>query len=414
MNAPGLKTILQGRKKMKVYLSRRALILLYHRVAEADSDPWGLAVSPAHFEEHLQVLERLGRMLSLKELAAALRNRTLPRRAVVITFDDGYADNLFNAKPLLEKYDAPATVFIATGYIGQSREFWWDELDTLFLQPGSLPAELSLNVNGGEYHWELGETAVYANESRARTLKWKAWRPEDPTPRHSIYRSLWRLMQPMSHIDRQQIGDTLLQWAGADACNNRIRRALTSEEIIQLTSGALIEAGCHTVTHPRLSSLDADSQRREITDSKLHLEEILGRAVTAFAYPYGGERDYTSETIDLVRRTGFYCGCTTSQAVVQTNADRYRLPRLQVPDIDGDSFAAHVVGTDRGVSRLGGPALSDSCESALMRRAWERRHPACLLREIRHARKQAGCLRSQAAGKFRCEYWLCLISIRRM
>jgi peptidoglycan/xylan/chitin deacetylase (PgdA/CDA1 family) len=339
VNAPGLNTILRSRKKMKVYLSRRVLILLYHRVAEADSDPWGLAVSPAHFEEHLQVLERLGRVMSLKELAASVRNRTLPRRATVITFDDGYADNLFNAKPLLEKYAVPATVFIATGYVGQSREFWWDELDTLFLQPGSLPAELSLNVNGGEYHWELGETAVYANESRARTLEWKAWRPENPTPRHSIYRSLWELMQPLTHIDRQRIGDTLLEWAGTGARKHGIRRALTSEEIIELTSGGLIEAGCHTVTHPRLSSLDADSQNREITDSKRHLEEILGLAPTSFAYPYGSERDYTSETIDLVRKAGFDCGCTTSGGYVQPGAGPFQLPRFQVPDIDGDSFA---------------------------------------------------------------------------
>ena len=332
-------TVLRARRKFKLYLSRRALILLYHRIAEPDSDPWGIAVTPEHFEEHLEVLRSLGRVMSLKALVSAVRKQALPRRAIVVTFDDGYADNLSNAKPLLEKYDVPATVFIATGYIGNPREFWWDELDTLFLQPGSLPARLSIKVNEGDYHWDLGETAVYPKESLARNLHWKAWRPENPTPRHSIYRSLWQLLQPMTHTERQQVVDKLLRWAGTSDCDNRARRSLTSEEILDLTSGGLIEAGCHTVTHPRLSALDVDSQRRELHDSKIHLEEILGRPVTAFAYPYGGERDYSVETVDLVRQSGFDCGCTTSIAPVQSNADCFQLPRFQTPDIDGDSFA---------------------------------------------------------------------------
>src|SRR5688572_7601228 len=90
-------------------LSSRALILLYHRVAEASSDPWSLAVKPAHFAEHLEVINRRARVLSVEELVAAIAGDKLPRLAIVITFDDGYADNLLNAKPLLEKNDCPAT-----------------------------------------------------------------------------------------------------------------------------------------------------------------------------------------------------------------------------------------------------------------------------------------------------------------
>jgi peptidoglycan/xylan/chitin deacetylase (PgdA/CDA1 family) len=80
---------------------------------------------------------------------------------VVITFDDGYADNLHNAKPLLERYDIPATVFVTTGHIGHEREFWGDELDRLLLQPSTLPELLGLSINGSPYQWELGEVAHY-------------------------------------------------------------------------------------------------------------------------------------------------------------------------------------------------------------------------------------------------------------
>jgi peptidoglycan/xylan/chitin deacetylase (PgdA/CDA1 family) len=258
---------------------------------------------------------------------------------VIVTFDDGYADNLSNAKPLLQKYEVPATVFITTGYTGEDREFWWDELDKLFLQPGALPSDLTLSVNGTEYHWELGEGNVYEDASLACNLGWKAWQENDPTSRHSIYRSLWSLMHPLPDSKRRQIGDDLLEWAGATGSARPMRRPLSASEIGELSNGGLIEIGCHTVTHPQLSKLTSDAQWREICQSKASLEEILGKPVTAFAYPYGRERDYTGETITIVRNAGFDCACSTSVGVVRRSADPFQLPRLQVPDVDGDSFA---------------------------------------------------------------------------
>ncbi len=85
------------------------VILLYHRVADLAQDPFGLAVAPAHFREHLSVIRRYSRPISLRQLLSELRNGKLPRRTVAVTFDDGYADNLYAAKPLLEQSDVPAT-----------------------------------------------------------------------------------------------------------------------------------------------------------------------------------------------------------------------------------------------------------------------------------------------------------------
>jgi len=201
--------------KIKSHLSRRALILLYHRIGEPDLDPWQLAVSPQHFDEHLQVLSEYGHQMRLRKLSEALQNDMLPRRSVIVTFDDGYADNLINAKPLLEKHGVPATVFVTTGYTGINREFWWDELDRVFLQPGRLPAALSLKVNENRCHWELGETADYDETLYNRNRSWRAWQEDDPTARHSVYRSLWALMRPMADGDRQPLRDELLSWAGA-------------------------------------------------------------------------------------------------------------------------------------------------------------------------------------------------------
>src|SRR5262245_40538012 len=121
-----------------------ALILMYHRVADVPADPWGLCVTPQHFAEHMQVLGSCSRPVRLQELTDALATDTVADRTVVVTLDDGYADNLYNARPLLFEHGIPATVFITTGNIGSSHEFWWDELEYLTLHPGILPEKLEL------------------------------------------------------------------------------------------------------------------------------------------------------------------------------------------------------------------------------------------------------------------------------
>ena len=79
------------------------VILLYHRVAKVGSDPWALNVSPEHFAEHLDAVRRYGSCMALTAFVQAWDDGSLPSRAVVVTFDDGYADNLHHAKPLLER-----------------------------------------------------------------------------------------------------------------------------------------------------------------------------------------------------------------------------------------------------------------------------------------------------------------------
>src|SRR6266404_5015149 len=166
MRMAGLKRLLSARW-IKGKPVSEALILAYHRVAALPFDPQLLSVTPDHFAEHLEVLHRYYRPTRLRQLAQTPESGVSSSRAVVITFDDGYADNLYNATPLLERYDVPATVFVTTGYVDATREFWWDELERLLLQPGTLPETLSLSVNRKRSEWTLGKgafCAVYESE----------------------------------------------------------------------------------------------------------------------------------------------------------------------------------------------------------------------------------------------------------
>jgi peptidoglycan/xylan/chitin deacetylase (PgdA/CDA1 family) len=316
----------------------RVLILLYHRVATLKSDPWDLAVTPDRFAEHLEVLREYAMPMKLGQLSVALNDGRLPDRSVVVTFDDGYFDNLRNAKPLLERYDVPATVFVTSGFIGQKRQFWWDELDRLVLQPGRLPDRVQLSVDGKTYHWELGESADYTEEDFRSHRGWKA-RKECQTPRHYLYTSLHHLLRPLSAGERRRKVAEVRSWR-IDAPERRPRhRPLSVGEIGRLQRGGLVEVGAHTANHPLLSELPVAQQRREIKKGKARLEQILGYPVSSFAYPYGKPEDYTVETVDLVRQAGFACACSTVADVVRRSSDPFQLPRVWVRNISGGRFA---------------------------------------------------------------------------
>src|SRR2546423_5357995 len=180
------------------------LILMYHRIVELPLDPFALAVTPQHFAEHLEVLRKYSHPISLSEMARLLKDGQRPRRAVIVTFDDGYTDNLYNAKPLLERFDVPGTVFITTGQIGSEREFFWDELQRLLLQPGTLPETLKLQVNGSALEWDLGAASNYCEADYLSHAGWNTDESSDPSPRHTIFRSLHQLLKPLSRSAQQQ------------------------------------------------------------------------------------------------------------------------------------------------------------------------------------------------------------------
>jgi glycosyltransferase involved in cell wall biosynthesis/peptidoglycan/xylan/chitin deacetylase (PgdA/CDA1 family) len=312
----------------------KALVLMYHRVAGGLSDPWSLCVAPERFAQQLEVLRKFTEPIPLRDLVATFRSGDMPARASVLTFDDGYADNFHNAQPLLQSFEIPATFFLTTGAIGSPNEFWWDELDRLLLQPGRLPNLLQLDINGAIQKWELGDAADYSEEHFRRDSRWKA--PENPpSSRHALYVALWRLLQPLTENDRRSVLNELLVWAGREAHGRSTHRPLSLDEVTALGQEKLVEIGSHTVTHPVLPELPFEMQRDELRRSKARLEEILGRPVTSFAYPYGS---YAAGTVPIVRESGYACACSTNDGVVTRSADWYQLPRVEVQDWDGAEF----------------------------------------------------------------------------
>ena len=208
-----------------------AVILIYHRVTEIPRDPQLLCVSPRHFVEQLEVLREHYHTMSLLELASAVRDRKLPDRAVVVTFDDGYADNLVNARPLLADQGVCATVFVVGGNGGPSREFWWDELERLLLETETLPRVLRMTVGADAWQWELGESAWYRPEQSERDRGWDVQQPDNPGPRQEMYRTLHERLRTLPPPQRREMMDSLQAWSGAERVVRATHRPLANHPV---------------------------------------------------------------------------------------------------------------------------------------------------------------------------------------
>jgi len=301
---------------------------MYHRIAHPSVDPWGLAVQPDHFEQHLTVLRRSRQTFSMSQFVQRLERHTLPRNAVAVTFDDGYVDNLRAAKPRLAAGDVPATLFVTTGPVGQRTEYWWDELARgILLRAAALDCEVMI---GGE----PCRLSFARLEEASPGCTWRAW--EEPrTGRQATYLDVWRRLRDVPASEREAVMKRLrpLLDAAPAAANDL---PMTETEVAELAAGGLFEIGGHTVSHPLLPMLDPAARRREILQGKLACERLVEGSVVGFAYPHGA---LDADSRAAVQECGFAWACSTdSRPVSRQEYDAYALPRLGVVDCDGDAF----------------------------------------------------------------------------
>ncbi len=276
-------------------------ILFYHRIAEGVDDPFKLCVTPARFAAHLDEIGRYGEPSTLAELRVpSLRPR------IVVTFDDGYADNLINAVPIAEAKGVPIAVYVTSGVIGSHSGFWWDRLGTLLRSRPSAISEITLPAGEGIVRIGLGS-------SRRRDLQ-------------SVRRYLLPL--PVAEIHRV-LDDVSEQW-GISAAPPPDARPLTLSEFVQLAASNVVTIGDHTLDHVRLRGLEAVDQQRTISSSKEQLEQLSGQVVSHFAYPFGGKDAFDDRSVDAVRAAGFETACTTIEGNASSRSDPFRLPRRKV------------------------------------------------------------------------------------
>jgi peptidoglycan/xylan/chitin deacetylase (PgdA/CDA1 family) len=299
---------------------------MYHRIADDPVDHWQLAVSPARFEEQLDVLRRIRRPLPLSDFVRDLIAGTLPPTAVALTFDDGYVDNLVAGKPRLAAAGVPATVFLTTGFVDRHREFWWDELARLILF-GNGPQSFELKIRGESFYFNIGTDSPAPRD--------RAMDSEPLSLRRAAIVTIWKSIQRLDDDERELIMAELRSIFAEHnycACSDRV---MTGEEVRALVTDGLVTIGAHTVTHPVLAGLEPAACRREISESKRACEALTGAPVLSFAYPYG---IFDANAREAVRIAGFSLACSARRGPALATSDPLALPRIHVSNWDGDAF----------------------------------------------------------------------------
>ena len=216
MIAAGLQLLRNSLRRMTRTPKSRALILLYHRVTELSLDPFCLAVTPAHFREHVGVLADHYNVIPLEQVLSCLHDGDLPPRAIVLTFDDGYYDILHHAQPILAERAMPATVFVTTSYVESQQEPWWDELEHLCFSSRPLPGSLNMRFPGQDYFWQDAEPAGRTTElpSTKSICNWNTYQSVDFTSRQVLFRTLHSHLKPLLPKQREEVIDALFEGRG--------------------------------------------------------------------------------------------------------------------------------------------------------------------------------------------------------
>ncbi len=323
------------------WLAREPVILMYHRIATPEYDPWDIAVSEVSFEEQLDILKNERDMMLLEDFAGLFARGKLPASAAAITFDDGYACNALVAAPLLSKYGIPATFFLTTGMIGTNAVFWWDELADIIIE-SETRVQAHVFIRGRRFELPFAAPKI----SGPKLMSWKATR-RSREPRTAAYLAIWWALRPLSEAERRTALDAMWSASGRSPEPRPSCRIMTPEEVCHLSTG-LFRVAPHTMTHPALGGLTPTEQRCEISESRDACQAFGGQISQVFAYPYG---NFTPVTSDIVHELGFAAACSTRSRPVRSGDSRFELPRLQATN-----FAHRMPRHIAAAARLGGLA----------------------------------------------------------
>ncbi len=323
-----MRRLLRGLKRRLHLPRKRPAILMYHRVAPVLHDPWDLAVHPEQFDWQVRYMREHRLPMSVDEMVERSKRNDLPDEAVALTFDDAYRDNLVHAKPSLERYRVPATVFVPTGYIGKGQPFWWDELTTMILACAH-PFDRTQTCGADEVRLQWGMP-----EPADAHPAWRGWDPPVST-RQNSYVSLWRVMQRTTVDERLRVMEEMRKVLPVK--DDPLSFPMTQTELASLVEGGVVSLGAHSVHHVSLSDVSLEEGRREIAASRQQCQSFTAAPVQGFAYPYG---NMTPEICNEVENTGFTWACAADGGCLQrTDVEYFRLPRVPAANVAGRPFS---------------------------------------------------------------------------
>lgn len=284
---------------IKLLSKNKLLILNYHRVQDKDSLFFESDIDQHSFAWQMHLISRYLTPTGLTHALQKLKHNQLPGSSIVVTFDDGYKDNVSAALPILQNNKVPATFFIATGFLNDGM-MWNDVLieSIKLTQQGNINL---IHLGMADYPLHSKAEKLYAIEKIVQFVKYK-----NLTEREHLVTKINKICSVVLHKDLM----------------------MNDDDIIQLFQSGM-EIGGHTVNHPILSSETNDIIKREIAEGKVYLETLLKTPLTLFAYPNGkSNKDYETKHVKMLRESGFDFALTTNWGFNSKNTEPLELNRF--------------------------------------------------------------------------------------
>ncbi|WP_052954568.1 polysaccharide deacetylase family protein [Microvirga vignae] len=306
-------------------------VLCYHRVGNPHSAGFkgfrpAFTATADQFTRQMQLVRRLFTPVSLQQLVLWLQEgKPLPRRPVLVTFDDGYRDNGDVAWPIMREFGIPGVVFVATDHIGTAKPFLWDfaaycfQMSALERIADPLIGERNLSTMAARH---------------ASTADWVAAAKRIPGSER------WTAAQALA--DRLDVSPPENAFAGF---------YLGWDDVRRLSRDGL-EFGGHTCTHPILTQLPTAEAQDEIAGCQARLTEELGRSTLGFAYPNGSRSDYAVEHEEAVRNAGFAIAFTLEPGPLRLQEVRQRPMAVRRIYVGFHDNAPRFIAKLTGMSRL--------------------------------------------------------------
>ncbi|MCW8889429.1 MAG: polysaccharide deacetylase family protein [Sedimenticola sp.] len=282
-------------------MRNKITILIYHQVLSVDEPVREDCITRDEFDQQMAIISKVFHVISIDQALAYLDQGKIPPRSVVITFDDGYANNYYEALPVLKKYDLPATLYVV-GSAVQGGELWNDTVYELI--HSAEPEEIDLNVFGmGKQR--ITDSAVRHTVSDQLITKFKTLPPDE---QNKAIRQLRKIIG-CSELDK--------------------RNMLTAEELVKLSEEPRMTIGSHTMWHPMLSYIGITDAENDVKRGKEYIEEIIKKPIEHFAYPYGKYgKHFHAEHLNMIAALGFKSAVTTNWGSVNKDSSRYFLQRF--------------------------------------------------------------------------------------
>jgi len=277
-------------------------ILMLHRVGIRDPGRipanQNMVIEPEELDIFIVDCKKTGwSFISLDELATSIQKRTSLKKTLILTFDDGYLDNLLEAAPVLVAHAVPFAVYVSSGFIESEEIPWWYKLEAI------LASCRKLRLPDGP---EI--TADSLEEKQAAFL--------------SIRQKI------MASGNEAKEYKDWLDLNGAALLDEKKRLFMNWDEVHQLANLPNATIGAHTHSHPILSRLSDDEAFQEVRLSKEILENKLARPVRHFAYPFGGAAEASEREFQQIEALGFETAVTTRMGAIDPmQIDQYALPR---------------------------------------------------------------------------------------